>query len=86
MEKLIYYFLRHRKIHSLRYLMKDNCIRIFESLTARGIIHIFKGMENLMQPVCTINLQEELVNTSFVRKDIKYIIKLFLFNQIIKGE
>lgn len=66
--------------------MKDDCVRIFESLTARGIIHIFKGMENLMQPVCTINLQEELVNISFVRKDIKYIIKLFLFNQIIKGE
>lgn len=86
-KKLIYYFLRHNKIYSLRYLMKDDCIRIFESLSAKGIIHIFKGVKNLMQPVCTINLQEELVNTFeylFVHKDIKYIIKLFLFNQIIR--
>lgn len=66
--------------------MKDDCIRIFEYLNYKEIIYIFRGMENLMQPVYTINLKEEYINPSFIRKDIKYIISLFLFNQTIEGE
>lgn len=89
MEKLIYYFLGLNKTNSLSYPMKNDCIRIFEYFNAKGIIHIFQGMENLMRPVCVINLKEKDKNTYLylsIRKDIKYIIKLFLSNQIIKGE
>ena len=41
--KLIKSFLnlKQNKICSLEYLMKNDCIRIFESLSAKGMIHIF---------------------------------------------
>lgn len=71
MEKLIYYFLKHNKFYSLEYHIPNDCIRICELWDQNGIIYIFKGMENLMRPVCTINLREEYINTShylFIRK------------------
>lgn len=41
--KLIKSFLdlKQNKICSLEYPMKNDCIRIFESLSAKGMIHIF---------------------------------------------
>lgn len=43
--KLIKSFLdlKQNKIYSLKYSMKDDCIRIFESLSAKGIIHDHNG-------------------------------------------
>ena len=42
-KKLIKSFLdlKQNKIHSLEYPMKNDCIRIFESLSAKRMIHIF---------------------------------------------
>lgn len=88
--KLIKSFLdlKQNKICLLEYPMKNDCIRIFESLSAKGMIHVFQGMENLMTPVCVLYLKENYINTiSYLNanKNIKYIINLFLFSQIIKG-
>lgn len=87
--KLIKSFLdlKQNKICSLEYPMKNDCIRIFESLSAKGMIHIFQGMENLMTPVCVLYLKENYIDTiSYLNtnKNIEYIINLFLLHYIIK--
>lgn len=87
--KLINFFLnlKQNKICSLEYSTKNDCIRIFESLNAKGMIHIFQGMENLMTPVYVLYLKENYINTiSYlnINKNIEYIISLFLLYYIIK--
>lgn len=87
--KLIKSFLdlKQNKICSLEYPIKNDCIRIFESLSAKGIIHIFQGIETLMAHVCVINLKENYINTSLYlskNKNIRYMINLFLLYYIIK--
>lgn len=89
-KKLIKSFLnlKQNKIYSLKYPMKNDCIRIFESLSAKGIIHIFQGMENLMTPICVINLKESYINTSLYlskNKNIRYTVNLFLLYNIIRN-
>ena len=88
-KKLIKSFLnlKQNKICSLEYPMKNDCIRIFESLSAKGMIHIFQGMENLMTPICVLYLKENYIDTiSYlnINKNIEYIINLFLLYYIIK--
>lgn len=87
--KLIESFLdlKQNKIYSLEYPMKNDCIRIFESLSAKGMIHIFQSIENLMTPVCILYLKENYIDTiSYLNtnKNIEYIINLFLLHYIIK--